>query len=269
MQPGRLIFLNGVTSTGKSTVAECIREMSLEVFYISSNDLFHQMVSWNRFDGNFAKLVAHTITAQYYAVRGMLDGGFHVILDGMLLDLEEYRTQFGKSNAELFREIFAGIDCLSVNLVCDLEELRRRNRVRGNRGEMQSDEQLAQMTSPLQLDMTVDVMTVLPDECAESILRKAAIPYERMPSAKRERHRIRLLSDILQEIGAQITPSDDHTAVPTHVVHVKTESDIAYAMHVLPAHGYLLAKEKADGEVHLHRAYNGEITEAVCIRRKA
>lgn len=276
MKRGRLIFLNGVTSTGKSTTAECIRDMSREIFYTSSNDIFHDMVSWDRFEGSFWKLVAHTITAQYHAVRGMLDGGFNVIIDGMFLDLPEYRELFGKSNMELFREIFSGCDYLTVDLVCDPDELRRRNRIRGDRGENQSDEQLSKMTYPLQPDMTIDVMTVMPDECAEMILERAGIPFERMSADRRERRRARILSGILDGYDAEVsvTASGESnfircSPVIENAVTVKSADAVEAVKNELLRRGYLPYHKECAGFSVVQREFCGEITEIIRIKQKA
>lgn len=275
MRRGKLIFLNGVTSTGKSTVAEWIRDMSRDIFYTSSNDIFHGMVSWNHFDGSFWKLVAHTIAAQYHAVRGMLDGGFNVIIDGMFLDLPEYRELFGKSNIELFSEIFADYDTMTVNLTCLPEELRRRNRVRGNRGEGQSDEQLSLMTTPLEFDMTIDVMTTLPDECAELILEHAGLAYDRLPLPKRERRRAQLLYDLLKAFEITIEPSVDENAsfvkyssVMENTITVSDADSIHEIVRFLLERGYCRYPKKCSGFTALQRMKNGKVSDILRIQAK-
>ena len=85
MAKGRIIFLNGLTSCGKTSVAEQMRTLCSDVLYVISNDIFHDMVDGRFFEEDFWKIVAHTITAQYYAARGMAEAGFTVVIDGMLL----------------------------------------------------------------------------------------------------------------------------------------------------------------------------------------
>lgn len=177
---GRIIFLNGVTSCGKTTVAECVKAMCSEPVYVFSNDIFHNMVSprvYEKHESAFWHFVADTITAQYYAARGCADAGFTVLIDGMLLDLPEYVERFGRRNIELVTEIFAGCDFTLIDLTCPADELRRRNIARGDRGVNQSDEQLSFMTKSYHADLTVDVMTVMPDETAEMILNLCGLPF--------------------------------------------------------------------------------------------
>ena len=44
MKKGRIIFLNGVTSAGKTSIVEAIQERDEIFFYVVANDLFQEMV---------------------------------------------------------------------------------------------------------------------------------------------------------------------------------------------------------------------------------
>ena len=206
---GKIIFLNGVTSCGKTTVAECVKAMCSDPIYVFSNDIFHNMVServYDKYESAFWTFVADTITAQYYAARGCVDAGFNVLIDGMLLDLPEYVERFGRRNIELVNEIFAGCDFTLIDLTCPIEELRRRNIARGDRGVYQSDEQLSFMTKEYHADLTFDVMTVMPDETAEAILRCCGLPFDdsMYPVEYNAKLRRRFLMGVLKPYGVKI-----------------------------------------------------------------
>ena len=212
---GRIIFLNGVTSCGKTTVAECIKAMCSEPVYVFSNDIFHNMVSprvYEKHESAFWHFVADTITAQYYAARGCADAGFTVLIDGMLLDLPEYVERFGKRNIELVTEIFSGCEFTLIDLTCPVDELRRRNIARGDRGVNQSDEQLSFMTKSYHADLTVDVMTAMPDETAEAIMNLCGLPFAGDQYARdyNARLRRRFLEGIFKSMNVEIS----HIAVP-------------------------------------------------------
>jgi len=210
MNSGRIIFLNGLTSCGKTSAAERMKELCSDVVYVVSNDIFHSMVDWRFFRNDFWKMVAHTITAQYYAARGMAEAGFSVVIDGMLLDLPDYREQFGQSNAELVRRIFSGLDITYVDFRCPLEELRRRNVARGDRGEFQSDEQARLMTKDFAFDLVIDVMKTMPDEAAEQILSFCSLPYQHDHRTDRSAaaSRVKILSSIFGD-KAEVTSLND------------------------------------------------------------
>ena len=44
MEKGRIIFLNGVTSSGKTSIVEALQERETPFFYVVANDLFQEMV---------------------------------------------------------------------------------------------------------------------------------------------------------------------------------------------------------------------------------
>ncbi len=219
---GKLIFLNGVTSCGKTTVAECVKQMCALPVYVFSNDIFHNMVSqkpYQTYDRAYWHFVADTITAQYYAARGCVDAGFTVLIDGMLLDLPEYTARFGKRNIDLVRDIFAGCDFTLVDLTCPPDELRRRNIARGDRGVNQSDEQLSFMTKDYRADLTIDVMTTMPDESAEKILRLCDLPFAD-PASYAEYNanlRRRFLNDLLHPHDLRVALPEPDSAEPTYI----------------------------------------------------
>jgi len=265
---GRIIFLNGVTSCGKTTVAECIKAMCSEPVYVFSNDIFHNMVSprvYEKHENAFWHFVADTITAQYYAARGCADAGFTVLIDGMLLDLPEYVERFGKRNIELVTEIFSGCDFTLIDLTCPADELRRRNIARGDRGVNQSDEQLSFMTKSYHADLTVDVMTAMPDETAEAIMTLCGLPFAGDQYARdyNARLRRRFLEGVLKPFGVEIS----HVAVPdadTEPVDIAlTAFPYRTVMKELTARGY---EQRFFGSA-VRRDASGRIREIVSINK--
>ena len=47
MDKGRIIFLNGVTSSGKTSIVEALQERDDIFFYVVANDLFQEMIGEN------------------------------------------------------------------------------------------------------------------------------------------------------------------------------------------------------------------------------
>lgn len=259
---GKLIFLNGVTSCGKTTVAECLKAMCSEPVYVFSNDIFHNMVSeraYRNHESAFWNFVADTITAQYYAARGCVDAGFTVLIDGMLLDLPEYVDRFGKRNIELVNEIFRGCDFTLIDLTCPPDELRRRNIARGDRGVNQSDEQLSFMTKEYPADLTFDVMTVMPDETAEAILRRCGLPFEKdlYPKEYNARLRRRFLTGVLRSLDVKIChlAVSDAEGEPLRIA--LNVSNAEAAMQELTLRGY----ERLSGTCAVRRNPDGSIRE--------
>lgn len=261
---GKVIFLNGVTSCGKTTVAECVKAMCSEPVYVFSNDIFHNMVSprvYEKHESAFWHFVADTITAQYYAARGCVDAGFTVLIDGMLLDLPEYVERFGKHNIELVNGIFAGCDFTLIDLACPPDELRRRNIARGDRGVNQSDEQLFFMTKNYRADLTIDVMTVMPDETAEMIMHRCGLPFDESlyPKEYNAKLRRRFLTGVLKPYGVNIVhiAVTDAEGEPTDIA--LTVTDTESAMSELTVRGY----ERLTATRAVRRDADGHVREVV------
>ena len=55
---GRIIFLNGVTSSGKTSIVEAIQERDDVFFYVVANDLFQEMVGDKYLRENYWKCLS-------------------------------------------------------------------------------------------------------------------------------------------------------------------------------------------------------------------
>ena len=53
MNKGRIIFLNGVTSSGKTSIVEALQDRSDCYFYVDANDLFQEMVGERHLRENY------------------------------------------------------------------------------------------------------------------------------------------------------------------------------------------------------------------------
>lgn len=251
MKKGRILFLYGLTSCGKTTVAERMRRMCSSVLYVSSNDIFHDMIAGKFFRRDFWGAVAETIGAQYVAVRGMAEAGFDVAVDGMLLDLPEYRERFGMSNLELVKSLFGPFDPLFVRFDCPLEELRRRNILRGDRGEFQSEEQAAKMTKDPPADLVIDAMTTFPDEAAARILGAAGMDFQFEIDPE---ERAGLLDGILSPFGASPAETATEDGTFTAALRLPDRDCAIEAAGELCRRGYRPEPETADGEILLARS---------------
>ena len=264
MKRGRIIFLYGLTSCGKTSAADRMRDMCDSVLFCSSNDIFHDMISGKFFAEDFWREVARTIGAQYYAVRAMAEAGFDAAVDGMLLDLPEYRELFGMSNLEMVQTLFAPYDPLFVRFECPPEELRRRNLARGDRGEFQSDEQAALMTKDPPADLVIDAVTVFPDEAAAMILDAAGLPWH---PTEDDEDRALLLKSVLYPMTPQIRPGTAAPSLRRHPRRITTEvrtgsdAETEAVVRELTRRGYVRAVRPTEGFAVLTRERNGIITE--------
>jgi chloramphenicol 3-O phosphotransferase len=128
--PGRVIFLNGASSSGKSTLAAALQRALPEPFlHVSSDHLVDSgMLPERRNDGGPFDW--------WERVRPRFFDGFHRCLPALAHarnDLVvEHIIEFAAWRAQLAR-LLAGLDVFLVGVHCDLDELDRREKDRGDR----------------------------------------------------------------------------------------------------------------------------------------
>ena len=61
MEKGKIIFLNGVTSSGKTSIVEALQERRDQFFYVVANDLFQEMVGEQYLEENYWKYLSEVI----------------------------------------------------------------------------------------------------------------------------------------------------------------------------------------------------------------
>jgi len=167
LSKGIVLFLNGVTSTGKTTLAKAIQERADVNFYTFSNDTFQQMISMKFLQQDYWKYLSEAILQAYQTAKMMSDNGIHVIYDGMLLEIEQLKPHYEK-----LKNIFKDSKFKLVEVSCPLEICRQRNIARGDRGVNQSHEQNSFMAKEGLHDITVDTSVSTPEQCADLILSK-------------------------------------------------------------------------------------------------
>ena len=166
MEKGKIIFLNGVTSAGKTSVTRAMQNRDDLFFYAMSNDLFQDMVGVRYLRKNYWKHLGNVLFEMYHTAKLFSDRGHHVILDGVLSEHPEIPDHYRR-----MREIFADSPFYMVYLDCPLELCRQRNLARGDRGEYQSHEQAKMMPADAVYDLTLDTSRLSSEECAEVIVK--------------------------------------------------------------------------------------------------
>jgi chloramphenicol 3-O-phosphotransferase len=162
MEKGKIIFFNGTTSSGKTTLARHLLSKLTEQYHILSVDTFLQMEP----EWYLEQAFNHTIA--YLSGRGI-----HTIVDYLLLD-----TPIGRELFAECRELLHDHPVLFVNVDCPLEELERRELQRRDRSVGQARWQYERLLPRSEYDVTVNTYTMTLDECADAILAKLARPEE-------------------------------------------------------------------------------------------
>ena len=167
MEKGRIIFLNGVTSSGKTSIVEALQERDDIFFYVVANDLFQEMVGEKYLRANYWKYLSKVIIMMYHTAKLYSDMGKHVLIDGILVEREEIAPHY-----QQLLEILQDNPLDLVEVYCPLELCRQRNIARGDRYEAQSLEQSALMAKNIAYSMRVDTSLFSSAECADQIVAR-------------------------------------------------------------------------------------------------
>lgn len=166
MNKGRIIYLNGVTSSGKTSIVEVLQNRDDCYFYVVANDLFQEMVGERFLRENYWQHLARVILLMYHTAKLFSDMGHDVLIDGILVERPEIAPHYKQ-----MMDILADNPLSIVEVACPLDICRARNIARGDRYETQSEEQAALMVKDVAYAMTVHTDKYSPEECAEAILR--------------------------------------------------------------------------------------------------
>ncbi|MCI9032458.1 MAG: AAA family ATPase [Lachnospiraceae bacterium] len=167
MNRGRIIFLNGVTSAGKTSIVEAIQERDDVFFYVVANDLFQEMVGEKYLRENYWKYLSEVIIMMYHTAKLYSDMGKNVLIDGILVERDEITPHY-----QQLIEIMKNNPLDLVEVYCPLDICRKRNIIRGDRYENQSDEQQELMAKNIKYSLRVDTSLCSASECADIIVKE-------------------------------------------------------------------------------------------------
>lgn len=167
MEKGRIIFLNGVTSAGKTSIVEALQSQEDIFFYVVANDLFQEMVGDNYLRADYWKYLSEVIIMMYHTAKLYSDMGKNVLIDGILVEREEIKPHYHQ-----LLEILKDNPLDIVEVYCPLDICRQRNIIRGDRYETQSYEQYDLMAENIKYSIRVDTSVYSSEECAEQIIRE-------------------------------------------------------------------------------------------------
>ncbi|WP_226087738.1 chloramphenicol phosphotransferase CPT family protein [Mesobacillus sp. S13] len=160
MQKGMIIVLNGVSSSGKSTLAKEITKLLPDFFAFSVDD--YDLVIEKMEDRENERLIPIETEYFYYRNAAMFsDRGVNLILDQILHD---------PTTLQNFYETLKSYPILLVGVHCPLEELKRREELRGDRRIGQAIFQLSFVHKQETYDIEVNTYANSMMECAKEIV---------------------------------------------------------------------------------------------------
>lgn len=176
MKKGKIIFLNGVSSAGKTSLALALQQQLDEPYFLISQDMFCETWPGKFWEQDPEKMFNQTMNLMYKTIRMLSDSGKNVILDHVLLNNERLKSKNGEGTLMDMVNQFSGSPVLFVHVVCPIDELRRREEARGDRDIGNAESQLEFIDPQDIYDISVDTYVNSLDSCVQMIADKLAKP---------------------------------------------------------------------------------------------
>lgn len=166
---GKVILLNGVSSAGKTTLAKTLQGRLPDISYWLDVDTFIVMSAENPGEidpRTYYPTGKDPMTLMHHTIKLFSDLGVNVIVDHGLFR----PVMKGFKSLENCVELLHDYPLLFVHVTCPLEELRRREKERGDRHTGESERRLADFNSFDTYDITVNTFENTKEECADRII---------------------------------------------------------------------------------------------------
>ncbi|HWT74997.1 MAG TPA: AAA family ATPase [Mobilitalea sp.] len=165
MNKGIIIWLNGVSSSGKTTLTRVLQKKLEEPYYWLANDTFCDMSPEKLWDIDASEAEYQALSMLNHTIKLFSDMGKNIIVDHVLISTQ--KGDLLKKSVDLLHEY----PVLFVHVVCPIDELRRREIERGDRNIGQAESQLTILNPQETYDITVDTYENTVEECADEIIK--------------------------------------------------------------------------------------------------
>lgn len=171
MEKGKIIWLNGVSSAGKSTLVRALQRKLPTPYFCIAQDTFTDIIApWlsGEFNGEESNKLWHmAVSAMNHTIKLYSDLGYNVIVDHVILKPQD---------GEIERPLDEGVSLLYeypvlfVKVTCPLKELKRREIERGDRDIGNAEGQLPILHPKDTYDIVVNTFENTTEECADQII---------------------------------------------------------------------------------------------------
>lgn len=173
MNKGKIIWLNGVSSAGKTSLTIELQKILPKPYFCISQDTFTDIIApcltgyFNGIDGE--ALWYEAVNAMYHTIKTYSDLGLNVIVDHIVLNQIDGKEQ---KLFDTFKKQINDYPVTFVKVICPIEELRERELSRGDREIGNAEWQLKLGLYPVEgYDIIVNTYNMKLNECASEITK--------------------------------------------------------------------------------------------------
>lgn len=173
LDKGKIIFLNGVASAGKTTLAKTLQSRLTEPYYWLNVDVFITFSAENPMEHNpmtYFQEGKDPISLYPHVLKLFSDLGVNVIADAAFTKGQGRNLFLALETLEKSIEMLHEYPIMYVHVTCPIEEMNRREKERGHRNIEQSDHLPTEINPYDIYDITVDTFQNTKEECADKII---------------------------------------------------------------------------------------------------
>jgi chloramphenicol 3-O phosphotransferase len=172
--PAPVLFLNGTSSSGKTTLANSLQARLPQPWMVVSLDVYLNQLHDDVLIDNrkMCELIPSLLDGFNGSIAAVSRAGVPQIIDHVLQEPLWLAPCL---------QALQGIPVIFVKVDCPLDELKRREAARGDRRPGMAEYQFHRVHQNKQYDITVNTASMTTDECVEAIMNW--MQAERIPTA--------------------------------------------------------------------------------------
>jgi len=176
-----IILLNGTSSAGKTTLAKSLQQVMDAPYLHAPIDSFEDMMPGHERLGEpgsrlWQSVFNRMLSGFHHSVAALAAAGSNLIVDHVLVQGVEPENWLTEC-----LDLLTPFTVYFIGVHCPLEELLRRERARGDRGEGQAERQLSQVHRHGVYDLELDTSVLSAEQCALKV--KELVEHDAHPQA--------------------------------------------------------------------------------------
>lgn len=177
MEKGKIIFLNGVASSGKTTLSKTLQSRLTEPYYWLNVDTFITFTDMRHNPAIYFQEGKDPVSLYPHIIKLFSDLGVNVIADAAFTKGQGRNLYLALETLDKCIEMLHEYPLMYVHVTCPIDEMSRREKERGiSNSEQSGGHFLAEITPSEIYDLTVDTFQNTKEECADKIIKLLGNP---------------------------------------------------------------------------------------------